>query len=228
MKFKFFQIGCVLVFFSVVLCPQISAQERQVFPVDEGRADASFNVLRENLIKAVRNRDKKFLLSSLDTNIKASFGGDDGIEDFKNHWKINSSNSKLWDELLVVLTGGGNFINEGKNKLFCAPYSFTNFPEDLDAFEHQIIFGENVNLRARPDSASEVVAQLSYNVVKVDYENSIGDRGEQATHSWLKIETLGGKKGFVSAKYVRSPIDYRACFEKKRGKWKMTTFVAGD
>ena len=45
---------------------------------------------------------------------------------------------------------------------------------------------------------------------------------------WYKIETLGGKKGFVSAEFVRSPIDYRACFEKKNGKWKMTAFVAGD
>jgi hypothetical protein len=130
--------------------------------------------------------------------------------------------------LLIVLTNGGKFIKEGKNKLFCAPYIFTDFPEDLDAFEYQVIFGENVNLRFRPDAAAEVTAQLSYNVVKVDYENSIGDGGEPATYSWLKIETLGGKKGFVSAKYVRSPIDYRACFEKKNGKWKMTTFVAGD
>ncbi len=39
---------------------------------------------------------------------------------------------------------------------------------------------------------------------------------------------LGGKKGYVSVKFVRSPIDYRACFEKKNGKWKMNTFVAGD
>lgn len=227
MKLRFVQISYLLIFISI-FCSQISAQERQVFPVDEGKTDASFNIFRENLIKAVKNRDKKFLLSSLDTNIKASFGGDDGIADFKKLWKIDNSNSKLWDELLIVLSGGGKFIREGKNNLFCAPYSFTNFPEDLDAFEYQIIFGENVKLRARPDSAAEVTAQLSYNVVKVDYENSVGDRREQPTYSWMKIETLGGKKGFVSAKYVRSPIDYRACFEKKKGKWKMTVFVAGD
>lgn len=227
MKFKFIQISYLVVFISI-FCFQISGQERQVFPVDEGKKDASFDDFREKLIEAVKNRDKKFLLSSLDTNIKASFGGDDGIEDFKKFWKIDNANSKLWDELFIVLTSGGKFINEGRNKLFCAPYSFTNFPADLDAFEYQIIFGENVNLRARPDSTAEIAAQLSYNVVKVDYENSIGDRREQPTYSWLKIETLGGKRGFVSAKYVRSPIDYRACFEKKRGKWKMTTFVAGD
>ena len=45
---------------------------------------------------------------------------------------------------------------------------------------------------------------------------------------WLKVETLGGKKGFVNAKFVRSPIDYRAIFEKKSRSWKMTAFVSGD
>lgn len=224
MKLKLLFALCFVAFcFSAIL-----AQERQVFPVDEGKTDASFDAFREKLIKAVKNRDKKFLLSSLDANIKASFGGDDGIADFGKLWKIDAPKSKLWDELLTVLTGGGKFINESNKKLFCAPYSFTNFPEDLDAFEYQIIIADNVNLRARPNQTAEVTAQLSYHVVKVDYQNSIGDRRKQPTYSWLKVETLGGKKGFVSAKYVRSPIDYRACFEKKRGKWKMTTFVAGD
>lgn len=32
----------------------------------------------------------------------------------------------------------------------------------------------------------------------------------------------------ISAAEKRSPIDYRAGFEKKRGVWKMVTFVAGD
>lgn len=215
MKFKFIQIICLLSFLFVI-CFRASAQERQVFPVDEGKTDASFNNFREKLIKAVKNRDKKFLLSSLDANVQASFGGDIGIEDFKKYWKIDNAGSKLWDELLIVLNGGGKFIKEGKNRLFCAPYSFTNFPEDLDAFEYQVIFGKNVNLRARPDAAAEVIARLSHNVVKVDYENSIGDGRDEPTYSWFKIETLGGKRGFVNAKYVRSPIDYRACFAKKK------------
>jgi hypothetical protein len=44
----------------------------------------------------------------------------------------------------------------------------------------------------------------------------------------LKVETLSGKKGFIKAKYVRSPIDYRAIFEKNNGKWKMGAFISGD
>jgi len=207
----------------------VSAQkERQVFPVDEGKTDASFKSFREKLIEAVRKRDVKYVVGILDPAITNSFGGSGGIREFKEMWKINSPTSELWDELLTVLTNGGNFLKQEKNDLFCAPYSFNRFPEDLDAFEYQMIFDNNVNLRARPDLKTKTIAQLSYNVVKVDYENSVADKNKKGSYTWLKVETLGGKKGFVSAKFVRSPIDYRACFEKKNGKWKMTTFVAGD
>lgn len=206
----------------------LAAQERYVKPVDEAKKDASFLAFRTKLISAVKKRDTKYLISILDRNIKASFGGDDGIEDFKRMWKLNSPNSKVWDELLTVLTNGGTFSGSGRNKTFSAPYSFSSFPEDLDAFEYQMIFGNNVNLRSQPNLNSNVVAQLSYNIVKVDYENSVGDKKDDREYQWLKIETLGGKKGFVSSKFVRSPIAYRAIFAKDNGSWKMTAFVAGD
>jgi hypothetical protein len=42
------------------------------------------------------------------------------------------------------------------------------------------------------------------------------------------IETLGGKKGYVKGEFVRSPIDYRAGFDKVDGKWKLRLFLARD
>ena len=220
---------------AIILCFVFSnvvpaQKEHQVMPVDEAKNDASFLAFREKLIAAVKKRDAKFLLDTLDRDVKGSFGGDSGIADFKKLWKLDKPNSKLWNELLTVLTNGGTFSErEGlKTKEFCAPYSFTVFPPDLDAFEYQMIFGSNVNLRAKPDSKSAVITQLSYNVVKVDYENSIKKPKSENDYSWLKVETLGGKKGFVNPEFVRSPIDYRGCFEKKNGKWKMTFFLAGD
>ncbi len=203
----------------------LSAQERFVRPFDEGEKDKSFSTFRAQLILTVKRRDKKSLLNIIDPNIKASFGGDKGIKDFQKIWKINGSKSKLWDELQKVLNNGGAFID---NNTFAAPYSFTNFPEDLDAFEYQLIFGNNVNLRAAPDSKSKLIGQLSYNIVKVDFESSVSIGKTESNYEWLKITTLGGKKGFVNAGFVRSPIDYRAIFEKQKGKWRMTAFVSGD
>ncbi len=203
----------------------ISAQERYVLPVDEGKRDASFLSFRQKLSEAVKKRNRKFLLGILDRNIKNSFGGDGGIKEFKEKWKIDSPKSEFWNEMLSVITNGGVFFSEDT---FIAPYSFKRFPKDLDAFEYQAIFGRNVNLRSKPESSSKLISQLSYNIVKVDYEKSVKDKTDEEKYLWLKVETLGGKKGFVNAKYARSPIDYRAIFDKNNGRWKMTAFVAGD
>jgi hypothetical protein len=204
------------------------SQERKLLPVDEGKADASFSQFREKTLDAARRRDLKYILSIVDANIKNGFGGYDGIVEFKKFWKIDRPQSDFWNELILVLSNGGTFDKKSKNKMFQAPYTFTSFPEDLDAFDYQAIFGSNVNLRSKPEMNAPIVASLSYNIVKVDYENSVADKTEEGEYVWLKIETLGGKKGFVKAGYVRSPIAYRAIFEKKNGKWKMTVFLAGD
>lgn len=205
------------------------AQERFVKPVDEAKNDASFRAFRTKLIEAAKKRDAKYILSIVDPKISNTFGADNGIRYFKTFWKIENQKSEFWDEFLNVITRGGTFMKDNsRNKQFCAPYTFTSFPDEVDAFEYQAIYGSNVNLRAKPEADAPVVANLSYNVVKVDFENSVKVKNKENEYSWLKVKTLGGKQGFVKAEFVRSPIDYRACFEKKKGIWKMTVFIAGD
>lgn len=223
MKIKVICTFCWLILFSL----SVSAQERFVKPVDEAGKDTSFVQFREKLINAVKKRDSKFVLSIVDKNIKNSFGGNDGIVEFRKQWKITNPKSEFWKEFLTVLTSGGTFDKRRRNA-FYAPYLFTTFPDDIDQFEYQAIFGNNVNLREKPDLNAPIVASLSYNVVKIDYQNSIRSPKNDEEVLWLKIETLGGKKGFVKPEYVRSSIDYRAGFEKKNGKWMMVFFLAGD
>lgn len=218
---------CFLAFLLSAFSFGAAAQERFLKPVDEGGKDASFKLFRDKLIAAVKKRDAKYVVSVLDPRIKNSFGDSNGVASFKKMWKIDSPNSKLWDELLFVLTHGGAFAQEGANKTFIAPYVYSNFPEDLDAFEHSSIVGENVNLRATPFTSAPVVASLSYNLVKVDYNSSVRTKTDE-DYTWLKVETLGGKSGFVQERFVRSSVGYRAGFEKKKGLWKMTFFLAGD
>lgn len=215
-----------LIFLIVFGFFSLTAQERFVKPIDEAKTDASLLAFRTKLIEAARRRDAKYVLSVLDPNIKNSFGGDGGIEEFKEKWKINDANSEFWNEFTPVINNGGNFFDESDDKLFIAPYSFQAFPDDLDAFNHSVIFGSNVNLRSRADANSKVVEKLSYNIVEI--LNSVKSKSDSEKDEWYEIKTLGGKTGFVNAAYVRSPIDYRAGFEKKNGKWKMTFFLAGD
>ncbi len=216
-----------LIFLLIVLSIGVTAQERFVRPIDEAPKNASFLAFRKQLIAALEKRDTKFIYGIVDRNIKLGFGGEDGIANFRKTWKIESKDSKFWDEMLTVVKNGGQFDKRDRN-LFMAPYLFTAFPEDIDAFDYQAIFGNNVNLRSRPDITAPVVTKLSYNVVKVDLEKSVPISGTEGEYLWLRVETLGGKKGWVKPEYVRSSIDFRAGFERIRGRWTLTFFLAGD
>lgn len=207
------------------------AQERYVKPVDEASQDASFLAFRTKLIAAAERKDLKYVKSIMDPKIHLSYGGHVGINTFKDLWK---NEAEFWEEFLLVIKNGGRFAGEGKNKknFFVAPYLFIDMPEDLDHFEYFAVFGNNVNLRERPDTNAPVITQLSYNIVKADESVATKRKTGPAKHDWKydwhKIETLGGQKGWMKAEYVRSPVDYRAGFEKKRGRWIMTYFIAGD
>lgn len=212
----------------------VSAQERYVKFVDEAKQDASFLAFRTRLIKEVENKNAKYIYGILDPQIKLTFGGHSGIADFKELWKPENKDSKFWVEFSKVITKGGEFSPSGNDRrgMFTAPYTYSSWPEDVDAFDHEVIFGNNVNLREGPSTESRSLGLLSYNIVKVDRNASqkfrTGPEEHDFDYSWYKIETLGGQKGFVRSDFVRSHIDYRAGFEKKRGQWKMVFFIAGD
>lgn len=218
-------------FLLLAIATSTFAQERYVKPVDEGPKDASFLAFRTKLIAAAEKKDVNHIISILDPKITSSFGGHVGISDFKDFWKINDKNSKFWDEFLRVMKNGGKFDGKGYGS-FTAPYLFSTMPSDLDQFDYHAIFGNKVNLREQPNTNARVINQLSYNIVKIDEEAAVkrktGSGEWDWEYDWHKVETLGGQKGWIKAEYVRSSIDYRAGFEKKRGVWKMTFFVAGD
>lgn len=215
--------------FAVLIISLVSslavAQEKYVKPQDEGPKDPSFAAFRTKLIAAAERKDAAYLLSIVDSKIKNGFGGQDGIANFKREWKITSKNSKFWAEFLPVIKNGGKFEDSGKS--FMAPYTFSHWPDDVDGFEYHAIFGNNVNLRKEPDLKADIVAQLSYNVVEIQPE-TVPKSGKSEYPGWYLVKTLGGLEGYVKREYVRSHIDYRAGFEKIRGKWKMTFFLAGD
>jgi hypothetical protein len=151
----------LLILLVSISCPAM-AQVSKLYPVDEGSKDPSFQAFRDKLIEAAKNRDAKYILSILDPNILNSFGGNGGVKEFKEQWKLDNPNSELWGVLGKILSMGGSF---SKNE-FCAPYVFSKFPE-LDPFEHSAIIGEQVRVREQPDLTSPVIASLSYDIVAI-------------------------------------------------------------
>lgn len=100
-----------------------------------------------------------------------------------------------------------------------APYVFTDFPSELDAFTHQVVMGDKVRVRKRPTRESEVLGVLSHVIVPAS--------GEE-TEGWTKVQLADERTGYVASEYLGSPIGYRAAFEKREGRWVMVFFVAGD
>jgi len=205
------------------------AQERYLKPIDEAPLDPSFVAFRSRVIAAAERRDAKFIFSIIDPRIRVTFGDVLGLREFKRYFKLERRSDPFWAEFLAVIKNGGLFSREnGKRKnLFYAPYAFEGFPEDLDSFSQGVVLGANVSLRETPSADGKIVARLSYNIVTADYENSI-KTGDLDKLVWVKVTTLGGLAGFVSADNFRSPMDYRAGFSKKFGKWKLVLFISGD
>jgi len=206
----------------LLACLAGQAQGRKLMPVDEASRDKTFLAFRDRLLEAAKKRDSKFVMGVVHPRIRNSFGAGGGIKEFREKWKPERSDSELWGTLAEVLRLGGSFRKAGRGSDFWAPYVYSKFPEDVDAFEYLAVTGEQVNVRQKPDPASPVISTLSFDLVKAPegLSKKAGD--------WIKIVTPGGKEGFVSGKFLRSPVDYRASFTKVNGRWMMSALVAGD
>jgi hypothetical protein len=190
---------------ALLFAAPLLAQTRRLQAVDESRRDPSLVAYLAKLKDAVAKEDRSVLLPLVHPQIKLGFGGDDGIANFRPDWPL----------LRRLLAMGGAWQGD----LFSLPYVFAKFPEDLDAFDYAAITGKGVWLRERPSIDSRGLRQLSYDIVKVD------DQGE----AWWKVQTLNGARGYVSSRFIASPVGYRAIFQKnERGEWKMFALLAGD
>ncbi|CAA6825548.1 MAG: Unknown protein [uncultured Thiotrichaceae bacterium] len=211
--------------FSMPLAPATAAEDDFAEYIIKPRniiygADARQFVKRFR--QAVQNKDLPALKKMLDQQGKFSFGGHHGIAGFMELWELhtNPEQSAVWKTLAELLDLGGVSKNS-KSMIF--PYLFTDWPDQYDAFEYGAITGSRVNMRTLPSLDSQVIRQISYEIVK-----PIRETGVNASPDWQKIQAHDQKTGYVSTRYLRSPIDYRMGFNKGSEGWKMTFFVAGD
>ena len=123
-------------------CQQTCAQVAKLYPVDEASKDPSFLGFKARLLTAIQRRDSAFILSILSPKITSSFGGDGGIAEFTEWWKLDRPGSELWKTLGTVMALGGSF--DGKDT-FSAPYTFSKFSDEFDAFEYGVVMGKDVS-----------------------------------------------------------------------------------
>lgn len=208
-----------------------AAQVGTLEPVDEAAADPSFVLFRARLLEALATRDTAFVLAHLHPDAKISFGGDDGVEGFRRIWLENRPEPTLWTELAAFLPFGSTYesdstmLTSGAEARAIVPYWFGAWPDGFDMFEHVLVVGENVNVRAAPNADAPVLTQRSHAIVRA---GTGGSKAHDGVEGWTPVTLASGEVGFVASRYARHPIGYRMGFEKVDGRWRITFFVAGD
>ena len=203
----------------------------KVNPVDEAPLDTAFFLFREDLRKAVTEKDIFFLLDHIDKDIKNGFGDENGAENFVTIWDLDdpakAENSRIWGILKRIMDYGGVFENNGKN--FYAPYFCFAVPNDVDPYEDGMVLGQGVRLRSGPSLDFRIAGVVSYEIVKVLDDNAPKQTIGGETHSWYKVAMANGTEGFIFGKFIGRPIDFRIGFEQgSDGVWRMQFLLAGD
>ena len=163
---------------------------------------------------AARNADA--LLRIVDPEIRVSFGSSSGIEAFKDY-HLSDREVDFWAEFDFILRHGGRLRTVDA---FDAPYPFSDWPAEFDPFECLAVTGSRVRLRVEPSFTATTLTLISYAIVeRLDYEPSA---------DWWRVRLADGRSGYMASRYLRSPVDYRALFEFKNGRWLLVAYIAGD
>ena len=200
------------------------AQERKLPPVDEAAGDASWLRFKKQLLGAVEKRDKQFLLSILDKNVRNQDVRTRGIANFRKQWELDTADSPVWRELATALQLGGAWIKRDKRpREFCAPYLLAKWPEDVMPFDNGVVISRDAAVQAEPSASSAALGTLSYDIVHVsDWE--IDDKASDVRQKWVKIR-YRNRDGYIPEEQIRSPIEQAACFVKSGNGWRMTAFA---
>lgn len=204
---------------ALIAAAPAQASQLKLPPVDQCSGDATFVQFRTALAKAVEKRDAKSLLQLLAPDVTVNFGGDVGRKSFATQWELDRpAKSGLWHELSAIAKLGCARVQQARVMPSLAGQF--NPGDDHDAFEKMIVISPAARLRKTRAANSATVATLSWDVVTAI---EAPDDGAE-----IKVRTAGGREGWLSRSQLRSPLDYRAVVEKRKGKWMITAFVAGD
>ena len=226
MLFRLFTCLCLCLATALPVGAQEKAEQKKLQPIDEAATDPSWVSFRNRLLDALGKRDRRFVLSILDRNVRNSLDAPRGIAAFRKQWDLDAEDSALWRELPAALFLGGAWLKPGKGpRQLCAPYVAVKWPEDIDPFDYGAIVTKEALIKAAPSSESTTLATLSYDIVPVaDWE--VADHARETRQKWVKVR-LKGRDGFVPEEQIRSPVEHRACFMKTGNGWRMTAFVVG-
>lgn len=230
MKYAFALILVLSGFFSF-------SQNYRYPPRNEASQDASLKVFVDTLKQVIARKDAPALLKMLSPNIQIYFEEKgNNIKGFVEEYKPADTASQVWAFLNRVVTMGGVFDRDYKTgkpdkNVFILPYvaEMNIKHEYCDGCNTCLaVIAPDVNVRANTDRLSASTGKLNYDVVKV-IEDPVSKQMGGNSRNWTYIQTFDGKiTGWVRHDLLYSTCDYRMFLQKAKGKWMVTTFVAGD
>ena len=188
-------------------------------PVDRCGGDPEFQTLRSQLEQVVAKQDFNGLQGLMADNVRVTFGGRYGRDDFRRFWQQSNERAELWKELRNAMRLGCATAVDGQGKEYRAMPSAFVLGDDLDGFTTWVALPGAI-LRSSSSARSGVRMRLPAWTVLHEVEHDGGQ--------WIEARTPKGRRGFVSTTQARSIIDYRIVFGRRDGAWKITAFVAGD
>jgi hypothetical protein len=186
-------------------------------PVDHCRGDASFVAFRERLRHVVAARHRDRLLALLDRQVMVDFGGGTGAAEFARRWSFDpEEHGNVWDQLATMLRLGCSNDN-GIHLIPSLSGQLNEYGAD-ELFELRLVL-PRARLFGKPGNERTAAPVAAWSLGRVT--NSSGDL-------WTGIRLADGRAGFMSDDELYEPLGYRMLIEKRRGRWTITAFVAGD
>lgn len=192
-----------------------SLAEGPYAPKDTCATIAGADAFRRRLADAVRNRDVEALVGLAAADIKLDFGGGAGSEELRR--RLNDESWDLWSELDALMGLGCSANKQGGITI---PWYFEQDLGGVDAASGWLVVGENVPVLAGPDAASRQVTTISWDMVELTALDPERD--------YQQVELPDKTVGFIATDKLRSVIDYRLVASSRNGRWRITSFVAGD
>ena len=170
---------------------------------------------RERLAAAIEARDADDLVALAADDIQLDFGGGAGTAELRTRLEDESRN--LWDELDALMALGCSANEQGGVTI---PWYFDQDLGETDPLAAMLVIGEDVPILTAPRASAERLDVISWDLV----EAATFDPGSR----FQEIKVADGGTGFIATDKLRSVIDYRLIASSRNGRWRITTFIAGD
>ncbi len=198
-------------------------QAKSLPPQDECNASREFAPTWTRFQAAVKARNTRELLLLIAADVKTDFGGEAGKPTFVKFWELNGPKpSPLWKNFDAMIALGCAFDTDSAT----IPFLAARTPSEADAYASNVAIGTNINLRSAPNLTANTITRLNWDIVtEIDPPAKLSAK---TGNEWAHVRTSNALTGFVARRYLRSPIDYRAIFQKHGRQWEMTMLVDGD